>query len=86
MVINVISNLGCQRNLAGNVRTKHEGKYPCDECDYQGNGKKQLKAHIESIHLNIKYPCEYCEYKATARSGLKEHIRWQHQQFYKANS
>ena len=35
--------------------------------------KSSLKAHIMSLHENVKYLCVKCDYKATHQSSLKAH-------------
>ena len=35
--------------------------------------KLSLKAHIMSLHENVKYLCVKCDYKATHQSSLKAH-------------
>ena len=54
------------------------GKYICDQCDYQATKRGHLKTHFESVHEGIKYAFNQCDYKATLQCNLKTHIESKH--------
>jgi hypothetical protein len=47
----------------------------CQECKRGFKRKKELKRHVESIHLNKKYECEDCGQKFTRQDSVRRHAR-----------
>ena len=41
--------------------------YTCDECDYEGRSKMNLKAHV-------KQSCGECDYQGSSREILRVHV------------
>ena len=65
--------------VTNHVKTVHEGlRYPCDQCDYQGNSMQSLRKHIQSSHEGIKYECEHCNKKLATPACVRRHIRSVH--------
>ena len=54
------------------------GKYACNQCDYQAIQQVHLKTHIESKHEGVKYACDQCDYQASRQDHLKTHIESKH--------
>ena len=52
------------------ITRNNEGKYPCQQCDYEGTKSSNLKRHVEAIHEGVRYPCNQCSYKATTTSRV----------------
>ena len=64
-----VSLSGCSFNMNSN------GKFSCDQCDYQTRNKHQLRVHHESFHDGVRYDCQQCDHKATDQSNLRQHIK-----------
>ncbi|CAG7685979.1 unnamed protein product [Allacma fusca] len=58
-------------------RVCHDGlrkSYPCKECGKYFS-KKNLWAHVQVVHLNIrKFICHYCGYACSATPALRRHL------------
>ena len=67
--------------ISGTIMNKIKDKeFPCKECPKQFAFQKELKSHIQSVHLNLKpYGCENCIYKASGSFNLNLHRRKMHQ-------
>ena len=50
-----------------------EIKYACDECDYLGSTKDNLRYQHQSNHQSRKYHCQVCDYTAATKSILTKH-------------
>ena len=67
----VTEKLNAEANMRGvkrqrNVEHKNgNGKYPCENCDFQINYSGSLSKPIEAIHEGVCYSCNQCDYKAT---------------------
>ena len=48
-------------------------KYSCNQCNFKGTQRGNLKIHI-------KFPCELCDYKATYKTSLLTHIKLKHKE------
>ena len=57
----------------------NDGKYQCQQCDYESSESRYLRHHVEAKHEGARYPCEQCEYKATLKGHLKQHVASIHQ-------
>jgi len=57
------------------IRSNHENKFPCEQCNYKTTRLDHLQRHIESIHDGVKYPCDRCNFKATQLANLNRHKR-----------
>jgi len=49
------------------------GKYPCDQCDYEATVLGSLKSHVLAKHTAIRFECDQCDYRATQKGSLKRH-------------
>ncbi|KAL3271209.1 hypothetical protein HHI36_021705 [Cryptolaemus montrouzieri] len=50
-------------------------RYTCNFCDYSSPQRVRLKAHENSVHLNIKnHKCNQCDYQTAQKGHLKNHI------------
>ena len=59
----------------------HKGvTYKCDQCDYVGNNKPNLRRHKNNVHLNLtlKIKCNFCNF-TSRRDHLNLHVRNVHQ-------
>ena len=60
---------GTKRKIGDVTRTKN-GKYQCQQCDYEASNSGHLRTHVESKHEGVRYPCDQCDYKATTEQSL----------------
>ena len=42
------------------LKRQLNGKFSCDQCDYQSVVRGAIRRHKEAIHLVIKYSCDEC--------------------------
>ena len=56
-----------------------EGKYKCDQCDYQTTRRCNLNEHIQIKHEGIKYACDQCGSKFARQGDLVKHIQARHE-------
>ena len=56
-----------------------DGKYKCNQCDYQTTHKGHFTRHVESKHEGVKYACDQCDYQSTHKGDLNKHIQSQHE-------
>ena len=47
--------------------------YKCDESDYEGKSKINIKAHVKQKHIGIPYSCGECDYQGSSRENLKSY-------------
>ena len=79
-ILQIIFSTKLSRNFTEDImQTYIANKFSCTSCEKQFATKGNLKAHILSIHENIRFPCKQCDYKATHSSSLKAHIRSIHE-------
>ena len=50
---------------------RNNGKYSCQECDYESKYSWHLRTHVEAKHEGICYACDQCEYKAQQPGNLQ---------------
>ena len=50
-----------------------DGKYPCDECDYQADAPAFLKRHKQAKHEGVILDCLFCDQSFSFRSSLIRH-------------
>ena len=62
--------LMCTTSLMFNMLTK--------QCDNKATKKRNILAHIKSIHEGFKLSCQQCNYKATEKGNLLKHIKSKH--------
>ena len=56
-----------------------EGKFQCNQCDYEQVKKYDLIIHIKAVHERIKVFCELCDFQTGYKRALKDHVRITHE-------
>ena len=69
---------GTKRKRSDVSKTK-DGKYQCQQCDYEATQSIHLSTHIKYKHEGIRYPCDQCDYKATQEGHLRRHKEIKHE-------
>ena len=54
--------------------SRNNGKYSCQECDYESKFSGNVRKHVEAKHEGICYACDQCEYKATQPGNLQRYV------------
>ena len=80
VVIPVIKlSKGDLRPDINDLHDKTRNHFRCDKCPYTSAYKKNLRAHKERVHENIKnHACEKCKFASHSKSDLKKHIKEVH--------
>ena len=65
-----------KKRKRNDISRNNEGKYQCQQCDYEATKSSHLKTHVESIHEGVRYPCNQCSYKATETGNLQKHVNY----------
>ena len=69
-----VQNLLQHQNSLGNTKKFHsEAAYNCNECEESFKLKKNLKRHIENVHLKVECCCEICGQRFPRQDSLKRH-------------
>jgi len=55
------------------MKRQANGKFPCDQCDYQSVYRAGVTRHQKAIHLGIKHSCDECPKEYGSLSDLKMH-------------
>ena len=71
--------LGFRGKKRSDMSKTKDGKYQCQQCDYENNQSSNLKLHVEAKHEGVRYPCDQCDYKATRELSLKRHQEIKHE-------
>merc|ERR1712000_591768 len=61
-----------------NFQTSSVRKHKCDRCDKKFDSPKDLKRHVNGVHLGVKFNCEICSAQFTQKSAVKTHINAVH--------
>ena len=61
---------------------KDNGKYACDQCEYESVFRRAIKRHQDAIHIGIKHACNECPKEYTDVYDLKNHKKSVHQGLY----
>ena len=69
-------NLSISKSL---MKRLENGKYACDQCDYQSVYRRGVKRHQEMIHLNVRHSCDECPKEYKDESKLKMHKKSAHE-------
>ena len=67
--------------MLAHIRKAHENeKYPCSQCEYQGN-QENLITHIQYKHesSNNAFACDPCDLKIGSKRNWKVHMKSIHQ-------
>ena len=58
---------------------KHSKQFKCTYCGKSSTAKKNLKRHVNAVHLKIKpHECDQCEKSFAHKAGLKRHQACRH--------
>merc|ERR1712189_53429 len=57
------------------IRTDHEIKYECQNCDYKAKSETDLFAHVKSIHHPKILKCQNCDYQTTIKVNFDAHVK-----------
>ena len=57
------------------VNAKDNGKFPCDECEYQATRISNLRTHKAGKHTGVKFPCNECGKVFRYQSTLIKHTK-----------
>ena len=66
-----------KKRKRNDISRNSQGKYQCQQCDYEANYSGNLRTHVEVKHEGVRYPCSHCKYKATVKCDIKKHMKWQ---------
>ena len=55
------------------MKRQANGKFPCDQCDYQSVYRSGVTRHQKAIHLGIKHSCDECPKEYGSLSDLRLH-------------
>jgi uncharacterized Zn-finger protein len=58
-------------------------KHQCGVCLKEFGSPKDLKRHMDGVHLGVKFDCLECDYQATRKSNLTQHINTVHRGIHK---
>ena len=58
------------------------GKFPCDQCDFQSAERRHVQRHINTVHLGIKHACDECSKEYGDPHELKLHKKSAHEGVY----
>ena len=61
------------------LKRQPNGKYPCDQCDYQSVYRRGVRRHKEAVHLGIKHPCNECPKEYGDLYDLRMHKKAAHE-------
>ena len=53
-------------------------QFTCDQCSYETNNPKWLRAHFYKQHDIMEFCCDICDFKALKKSKLSDHLRYSH--------
>jgi hypothetical protein len=54
-------------------------RFHCDKCEFKTSTKRDLKRHIDAVHLHLKpFGCSDCEFKCALKGNLQKHINMVH--------
>ena len=57
---------------------RNNGKYSCQECDYESKHLGDFRKHVEGKHEGIRSACDQCDYKATQPGNLQRYVNSLH--------
>ncbi|PIK57360.1 putative zinc finger protein [Apostichopus japonicus] len=55
--------------------TTKKKEFPCIECDFVGNTRKELNEHLTESHKK-PFKCALCQYTSATPSGIKNHMKF----------
>ena len=60
------------------IQRQSNGKFSCDQCEYEAVRRNDIKRHKESVHLGLKYKCNECTIEYCSEYQVKAHINSVH--------
>ena len=57
----------------------NDGKYSCDECDFQTKNVSNLRIHKTGKHDGIKFECDQCDRQFSTKTNLQTHKYSKHE-------
>ena len=63
----------------GNLERNADGKFSCDECDYNTNKTWNLEVHKSAKHEGRKFRCDQCHQVFSQKSNLNRHAKLKHE-------
>lgn len=71
-----------QGGLAKHLRCTHKIDAPktffCNICNEGFYEKRQLKPHLQKVHLKVLYTCKYCKKELKTKESYKRHMIFKH--------
>ena len=61
------------------VSRNNEGKYQCQQCDFEASRPGSLNKHVEIKHEGVRYPCNQCKFKGSTKQILWRHKESKHE-------
>jgi len=60
------------------IQRQINGKFSCDQCEYEAVRRDDIKRHKDSVHLGLKYKCNECTIEYCSEYQVKAHINSVH--------
>ena len=71
--------IGDQDNWNSHMHKNTEGKFQCNQCDYEQVHMSSLIIHIKAVHERLKVSCEVCDFQTGYKRALNDHMRITHE-------
>ena len=68
-----------QDNWNSHMHKNGEGKFQCNQCDYEQVQRNSLIIHIKAVHERLKVSCELCDFQTGYKRALNDHMRITHE-------
>ena len=68
-----------KKRKRNDISRNNEGKYQCQQCDYETSNSCHFRTHVEAKHEGVRYTCDQCDYKATIEQNLRRHKEIKHE-------
>jgi DNA-directed RNA polymerase subunit RPC12/RpoP len=56
------------------LKRQPNGKFSCDQCEYQSVTRNGIKRHKDGVHLGLKYKCSECSIEYSTEKQVKAHV------------
>ena len=68
------------------IERQANGKFSCDQCEYESVRRNSIKRHTDAVHLGIKFQCNECQIEYSSDDQIKAHINSVHNgEFYECD-
>merc|ERR1712126_531087 len=67
------------KNPSSDDNIYHAGRCTCNECGKSFSDRRNLRDHVQGVHLGKKYQCNFCENEFTQKSSRRKHIKAVHE-------